>query len=272
MTDKEKREDEALKKCIQDAYGCSDEQLMKELEEIEESLSDSDFPGLEDLLMSKLMARIDEADTEEATAEPEDTPDVDIAEEVTEEKKVVRVGKKKVLLVAALAAAFVGVLGVTAIGGKSYFFKEDTSEIREFNNTQNKSEASKAEDAYKQIQSELGIKVIKMNYLPENMIFDGVIIEDDKSIICYKYNDNNFYFIQREETVDTTIGIGSDRESSGIIENEWIGKRVEYSQNELDSGEMEFEAEFSIENAVYCLWGKMAQQEFEKILRNLYFY
>lgn len=44
MTDKERQEDEKLKKCLQTAYGATDEQLLKELEEAEASLDASEFP------------------------------------------------------------------------------------------------------------------------------------------------------------------------------------------------------------------------------------
>ena len=164
MTDKERREDEALKKCIQDAYGCSDEQLAKELEELENSLSESDFPGIESRLMSKVMKRIaDEVEfdpemseeldddlelDEDEITEPESGPALEVVESSTDKTKVVRVGKKKVLLVAALAAAFVGVLGVTAIGGKSYFFRERQKEVGVvYNSGKSIPNTSKIEDA-----------------------------------------------------------------------------------------------------------------------------
>ena len=54
-------------------------------------------------------------------------------------KKIRRLGKKKVFLVAALVAVFVGALGVTAVGEKNYFFRGRSRDIGEyiFNNDKN---------------------------------------------------------------------------------------------------------------------------------------
>ena len=133
MTEEERLEDEALKKCIQEAYGCSDEQLLAELDELEATISDSDFPGAEERICQKLLARA----AEEESAKQEESRPSDIIEPVSADmppaapvrlpdgagEKRSRFGKKKVFLVAVLAAAFVAMLGVTAIGGKSYFFR-----------------------------------------------------------------------------------------------------------------------------------------------------
>ena len=90
MTEVEKRENEALKKCLKEAYGYSDEQLRKEMEEAEQSLNDSDFPGAEERIYQKIMER--EAAEKKAanTGADENAPDG---------KKAVRLGKKRVFLV-----------------------------------------------------------------------------------------------------------------------------------------------------------------------------
>ena len=133
MTEEERQEDEALKKCIQEAYGCSDEQLLAELDELEATISDSDFPGAEDRIYQKLLARAAEEEsskqaenrtlnsTEPASGDIPPAAPVRLPDETG--GKRARFGKKKVFLVAVLAAAFVAMLGVTAIGGKSYFFR-----------------------------------------------------------------------------------------------------------------------------------------------------
>ena len=71
MTEKERREDEALKNCIQEAYGLSDEQLLAELDELEASLSDDEFVGAEDRIYARIMQR--EAEREESSVSVEET-------------------------------------------------------------------------------------------------------------------------------------------------------------------------------------------------------
>ena len=289
MTDKERREDEALKKCIQDAYGCSDEQLAKELEELENSLSESDFPGIESRLMSKVMKRIaDEVEfdpemseeldddlelDEDEITEPESGPALEVVEPSMDETKVVRIGKKKVLLVAALAAAFVGVLGVTAIGGKNYFFREDEKEKGiVFDSGKNISDASSLESAYKEIEKVFGRHILALNYVPEDLKFAELALDDERSTIEFSYKDNFVYFIQNKKDSESSIYMNSDREGENFVNNEWLNMPIYYSENQLDDGQIEFEAKIEVEGLVSWLFGKMERNEFENMLKKIYFY
>ena len=75
MIEKEKRENEALKNCIQEAYGLSDEQLLAELEELEATLSDDEFVGAEERIYNKIKEREAErsSDSSEETTITYDT-------------------------------------------------------------------------------------------------------------------------------------------------------------------------------------------------------
>lgn len=289
MTDKERREDEALKKCIQDAYGCSDEQLAKELEELENSLSESDFPGIESRLMSKVMKRIaDEVEfdpemseeldddlelDEDEITEPESGPALEVVESSTDKTKVVRVGKKKVLLVAALAAAFVGVLGVTAIGGKSYFFRERQKEVGVvYNSGKSIPNTSKIEDAYIKIGETFNREVLALNYLPENTEFQSLIFEGERAVIELKCDENYLYFVQYKRNSESSVNMDSDREISASVKNKWLNLEVQYGENKTTNGIMEFEAKMEVEDIVCWVFGKIDKTEFEKIIENIYFY
>ena len=239
MTGKERNEDELLKNCIQEAYGYSDEDILAELDEIEASLSDSDFPGAEERIFQKLMMRaaeekelddmfLEELDEREVASGKNDAEDngvleleaADVSSEVenviesavTEmdaeetmvvskadipqvknaeftieevkmpgtvagsvavaksdgvepetaatanaEKKVVRIGKKKMFVVAGLAAAFVAVMGGSVIGKNGYSFIERQREQDVvFNSGLNRSDVDDLETAYQKIQQRFG--------------------------------------------------------------------------------------------------------------------
>lgn len=57
MSDLESREDREIRECLQKAYGYSDEQLLRKLEDAEDSLKETDFPGAEKRIFQKLMER-----------------------------------------------------------------------------------------------------------------------------------------------------------------------------------------------------------------------
>lgn len=297
MTDKEKREDEALKNCIEEAYGCTDDELLAELEEIEKNLSDSDFPGIEDRVYRKLMARIAEEEEEKAAeasilkdieksvevaaepepetgpkTDPEPNPILNLNSAETE-GNVARVGKKKILMVAVLAAAFVGALGVTAIGGKSYFFRQpEVKNMNKFDNTKSKIDVSNIETAYNEIANEFDIKVLKLNYMPREMEFDNVVFKEDGAVISLNYKGNIIYFTQIIGVQESNLGFGSDRKSAGVIENKWLDKKIQYSKNNLEDGNTELEAKCIIDNVAYCLFGKIEEEEFIKMVEFINFY
>lgn len=260
MTEVEKRENETLKKCLKQVYGYSDEQLRKEMEEAEQSLNDSDFPGAEGRLYQKIMER----EAREKKASAIDTSD---------RKKVVRPGKKRIFLVAILAAAFVGLLGLTAVGEKSYFFRmrEKKTGIV-FNNDRNMQEIGNLGRAYEEIESKLNIQALKLGYMPEDMEFNDVLTQKYRAEINFSCNGNKIYFVSIKEENVASVGINSDRNEGETIWNDWIKEEFNYKKNILDDGQVECEAYVAIDKVVYYLSGIIDPIEFEKIVKNLIFY
>lgn len=170
MADTENREDQKISECLREAFGYSDDQLLKQLDQANETFKDVNFTGAEDRLMKRFLARKAELEKETASQTPTLVPqnesaNIQIAEELPKktvtviseaeekkknEKKVIRFGKKKVLATAALVAVIAGMLGGTAIGRKSYFFRhsEKISNTIVVDNDNNKAEVSKLENAY----------------------------------------------------------------------------------------------------------------------------
>lgn len=260
MTEVEKRENETLKKCLKQAYGYSDEQLRKEMEEAEQSLNDSDFPGAEERLYQKIMER----EAREKKASATDTSD---------RKKVVRPGKKRIFLVAILAAAFVGLLGLTAVGEKSYFFRmrEKKTGIV-FNNEKNIQEIGSLERAYEEIEEKLDIQVLKLGYMPEDMKFDGIVTQEYRAQMNFNYNGNMIHFVQVKKESEASVSVNSDRNEEGTIWNDWIKKDINYRENVLDDGRVECEAHVAIKEVIYHFSGIIEIDEFVNIIKNLTFY
>ena len=179
MADLEKREDQKIRECLQQAYGYSDEQLLKKMEEAEKSLEDTDFPGAEERIFQKLMERkAAEEDKEEREEKPAQMPEpIPSGASVSGGAASKRFGKRKLAISAALAAAFAVLLGITAIGGRSYFLRERKNELNVtiINNNQNKKNISQIEEAYQLIETELGIPVLRLEYMPPGMDFRGAI-------------------------------------------------------------------------------------------------
>lgn len=282
MTDKERQEDEKLKKCLQTAYGATDEQLLKELEEAEASLDASEFPGAEERMFRRFMEmereeREKENLSEDAVQDNMAVPGMDTAgggmsADGTDKnkKKIRRLGKKKVFLVAALVAVFVGALGVTAVGEKNYFFRGYDLIL---DNDNNKMDMSELERAYKKIEEESDVKLLKLGYIPSDLLLENLVISQDRVILQFSYRGNKVYFVQGCSINTTSLTAKSDRMfRTEIVKNEWMNQDVEIRENQLENGDIEYEAQFYYENAYYMLSGKMDKEDFISIIKNVNYF
>ncbi len=282
MTDKERQEDEKLKKCLQTAYGATDEQLLKELEEAEASLDASEFPGAEERMFRRFMEmereeREKENLSEDAVQDNMAVPGMDTAgggmgADGTDKnkKKIRKFGKKKVFLVAALVAVFVGALGVTAVGEKNYFFRGYDLIL---DNDNNKMDMSELERAYKKIEEESDVKLLKLGYIPSDLLLENLVISQDRVILQFSYRGNKVYFVQGCSINTTSLTAKSDRMfRTEIVKNEWMNQDVEIRENQLENGDIEYEAQFYYENAYYMLSGKMDKEDFISIIKNVNYF
>ena len=272
MADMENQEDQKISECLQEAFGYSDEQLLKQLDQANETFKDVNFTGAEDRLMKRFLARKAKLEKETASQAPTLVPqnesaNIQIAEELPKktvtviseaeekkknEKKVIRFGKKKVLATVALVAVIAGMLGGTAIGKKSYFFRKSGSAAEiSLDNDKNLLKDSKLESIYKEIEEKLDIPILLFGYYPSGMKFDGYDMYEDGVEIRFSYNDKFIYFIQRKKETTSSTRIVSDRENKKVVINKWINQKIEYSVNSLDDGSQECGAIFTIKNYYY---------------------
>ena len=294
MADTENREDQKISECLREAFGYSDDQLLKQLDQANETFKDVNFTGAEDRLMKRFLARKAELEKETASQTPTLVPqnesaNIQIAEELPKktvtviseaeekkknEKKVIRFGKKKVLATAALVAVIAGMLGGTAIGRKSYFFRhsEKISNTIVVDNDNNKAEVSKLENAYADIADKYEDATLKLKYYPQNMHYESHQIYKDEAQINFIYGDKTFtvYMIKNDES--TSVNFESDRKNKKTIFNKWLNKDIVYSENVLEDKKTEYEARIVVNHVVYYIIGTMPESEFEKILKNLIYF
>lgn len=275
MADLEKREDQKIRECLQQAYGYSDEQLLKKMEEAEKSLEDTDFPGAEERIFQKLMERkAAEEEKEEREGKPAQMPEPALSgASVSGGAAPKRFGKRKLAISAVLAAAFAVLLGITAIGGRSYFFRERKNELNVtiINNNQNKKNISQIEEAYQLIETELGIPVLRLDYVPSNLEFQTSVQKENSVTIQFRYNGNIIILYEGKEADNISVGIESDRDRSKAVYNKWLGQEIMYLENKLEDGRIEYETLITIKENIYYFSGIMPEEEFVKIIKNFLF-
>lgn len=293
MADTENREDQKISECLREAFGYSDDQLLKQLDQANETFKDVNFTGAEDRLMKRFLARKAELEKETVSQTPTLVPqnesaNIQIAEELPKktvtviseaeekkknEKKVIRFGKKKVLATAELVAVIAGMLGGTAIGKKSYFFRQTGKPTKIFlDNDKNNFNESQLEKVYDAVKKQLDIPFLKFGYCPEEMMYDSFETYKDGIDIQFLYRDNVIYLVQRKKETNSSTGAGSDRLVSQEVTNKWMNRKIEYSVNNLENGEQECEAMITFNNNYYYIHGCISETEFKEILEYLYFY
>ncbi len=294
MADTENREDQKISESLREAFGYSDDQLLKQLDQANETFRDVNFTDAEDRLMKRFLARKAELEKETAaqaptpvpkneSANPETTEKIiketvpelsELEEKKKSEKKVIRFGKKKVLATAALVAVIAGMLGGTAIGKKSYFFRQSKEILNTVvvDNDKTKEENSKLENAYVDITNNFGNEILKLKYYPQNMYYESYKLYRDEAQIKFTYEDKMFAIYMMKNDESTSVNFESDRKSKKTVFNKWLNKDIEYAENTLSDKEIEYEAMIIVNHVVYYIIGTMPGDEYEKILKNLTYF
>lgn len=243
------------------------EQTRKEAEEREEAinhLSEEDREALE-LGRKMLKAEIGQKDPEEPSG------------------KKVRRKKKPLKMYLALAAVIVCVLamGITSMGGPERIVRMMTQNVgdREVEYTV-KGEKVKTienedeEKAYQEIRDTFNTDIVKVIICLSDMTFDSMNLEKDKQVaeMYYNYEGKTIAYIINVPYRENSLGI--DFEDS--VEKEYT-KKINGCEIKITIYKIDGEkipgcvAKFKYNNIEYLLSGTMKQQDFEKIINNLFF-
>lgn len=282
------------------------EDLEKEAQEILRALETSDVDELSDEKQIKLKKKIDEKieayEFEKICNElPEEYRDALRAgmelkkqesaidgkgetdgEEAGENTR--RVRKRKSLRVYVALAAVMTLLlvvGMSTMGDGGGFVKTVRSLVGEREVLQVDSgednkiiEAESEEEAYQKIGDEFSIKPVKLGVLPNKTKFEKAQIEKDMKVaeLYYKYKEENIAYIINGDQAKNSIGIGIE---DTLIEDYRIEVQnipIEIKVCEIaNTQERRYYASFNYKETKYFLVASIEREEFEKILKNLYF-
>ena len=199
-------------------------------------------------------------------------------------KKVIRKKKKSKLVIGALAAVLILVCGsvMTSVGSKSYWKvlweRESGDENYNFINVEDM-ETKESEDIdeieiYKEIAKVMGDYLVRMEYKPKDMVLTRYTIDGDqrRATLFYKYENEIIRYTMYMNSKDSSLG----QKAVDKLLDEYIvmnGER-EISVKEYEvknKKEKRYIAEFEDKGIQYQLKGVMEKEEFEKILKNLFF-
>ena len=240
------------------------EQTRKETEEAINHLSEEDREALE-LGRKMLKAGIGQKDPEELSG------------------KKVRRKKKPLKMYLALAAVIVCVLamGITSMGGPERIVRMVRQNVGdrevEYTVKGEKVKTIKNEDeekAYQEIRDVFDTDIVKLSASLKGMKFDSMNLDENNQVAenYYTYNGKTIAYIISAPYRENSWGVDFE----DPIEKKYTEKlhncKVDITVYKIDKNEgFGYAAEFKYNSIDYLLTGTMKQQEFEKILNNLFF-
>lgn len=243
---------------VQKLYGCSDEQLLKELEEAKKNPPPVDFEVYPDEFN-----RI----WEDIQAERQES-------QKGKRGKVRRFSWRRAAAIAVAACLMTGSACLVAWGTKTYFYRERSrggikGDIV-FNNDLAIQEVNGEEEAYEVIEKELGIKPIRLGYMPNGMSLSELSIIKGNAVLKFQYQDKLLYLACISNDEETSVNYQSDALVLKKINNNLLSEEIGIRQEVTKDGTVKYEAQLIDQNVVYEVVGELPEEEFMKIVENLY--
>lgn len=203
----------------------------------------------------------------------------------TSEKKV-HYSRKPLKIYLALAAVIVCVLamGITSMGGPERVVRmvrqavgdRDVEQV-DSNKTdkQNKIiEGEAEEEAYQKIRDTFDTDVVKVFVCLPDMKFDTMNLDESKQVaeMYYSYDGEKIGYIINMPYRDSSWGVDFEDSVEKKYSKEIHKCKINITLYEIeDSNVPKCVAKFKYGNIEYMLMGTMSEQNFEKILKNLFF-
>lgn len=199
-------------------------------------------------------------------------------------KKVVRKKKKSKLVIGALAAVLILVCGsaMTSVGSKSYWktlWNDSNGDEQNNGIDVENMESIETEDidemeVDKKITKTLGISRVRMKYKPDGMILKKYVVDEEqrRAILFYQYENEIIRYAMYMNSKDLSLG----QKAVDKLLNEYVvingEKEITVKEYEIkNTNDRRYIAEFEYKGIQYQLKGVIKKEEFDKILKNLFF-
>ena len=269
-----KKAGEDAERLLQEAFGVSEDQLLKDFILAQTEVKDSDIPpepedGFE-RLMAKLEAEVGTSPESEKESSSENI--VKLHEEVRKPRRLKTI--VKVSVAAAAISVMVVAMGISAGAKREYRYvvREKDSVRNEI--VLNNVEAIPGEDeldkAYTEIAKKTKIQALRFAYIPEKMHYIKTDIASTRVVMYFEYDKYRVKIIQQFRDGGNSTNIISDRKKAIKVHNDLLNEDINIQQAKIDSGEMEYSSIVIKGAAYYQISGIMPQKEFKKIVENMY--
>lgn len=269
-----KKAGEDAERLLQEAFGVSEDQLLKDFILAQTEVKDSDIPpepedGFE-RLMAKLEAEVGTSPESEKESSSENI--VKLHEEVRKPRRLKSI--VKVSVAAAAIAVMVVAMGISAGAKREYrYVVRERDSVRSdivLNNVDTIQIEDELEKAYTEIAEKTKIQAIRFAYIPEKMHYIKTDITSTRVVMYFEYGKYKVKIIQQFRDNGNSTNIISDRKKAMKVHNDLLNEDINIQQAKIDRGEMEYSSIVIKGAAYYQISGIMPQKEFKKIVENMY--
>lgn len=269
-----KKAGEDAERLLQEAFGVSEDQLLKDFILAQTEVKDSDIPpepedGFE-RLMAKLEAEVGTSPESEKESSSENI--VKLHEEARKPRRLKSI--VKVSVAAAAIAVMVVAMGISAGAKREYrYVVREEGSVRSdivLNNVDMIQTEDELEKAYTEIAKKTKIQAIRFAYIPEKMHYIKTDIASTRVVMYFEYDKYRVKIIQQFRDGGNSTNIISDRKKAMKVHNDLLNEDINIQQAKIDSGEMEYSSIVIKGATYYQISGIMPQKEFKKIVENMY--
>ena len=199
-------------------------------------------------------------------------------------KKVIRKKKKSKLVIGVLAAVLILVCGsvMTSVGSKSYWktlWNDSNGDEQNNGIDVENMESIETEDidevgVYKEIAKVMGNYLVRIEYKPEDMALKKYSVDQNqrRANLFYQNGKEIIRYSMYMNSKDSSLGQKAVDNLVDEYEVENKGRQIRVEEYEVrKTKEKRYIAEFEDKGIQYQLKGVMKKDEFEKILKNLFF-
>lgn len=189
--------------------------------------------------------------------------------------------RPRIRLRAALAAALVAILalGIGMVGsGKKVYLpvvsqREDGDEstTKVNNSEEGIARSYSEEEVCQEIEDQLGVLPVRFGYRPRDMILQEYWIKDDQdAILRYAYGAKRLHVYISKDYDESSINFKVDGVLKDTVHAEAMSIEVPVYEYEDSKGNVYMQSSFEYLNTYYSIDAMMGQEEFEKILENIW--
>ena len=189
--------------------------------------------------------------------------------------------RPRIRLRAALAAALVAILalGVGMVGsGKKVYLpvvsqREDGDESTTVvdNNEGNVDRQYNEEEVCQEIEDEIGVLPIRFGYRPKGMMLEKYwITEEKEAVLKYVWESSMIHVYISKDYNESSIHFKMDGTLKDTVHVEAMSMEIPVYEYKDSKGDIYMQSSFEYLNTYYSIDVMMGQEEFEKILENIW--